>query len=60
MPEFSISRIINHHLHVDNDKGESDIGYDMIIGHELMVKLCLMADFKLQLIQWNGTTVPMK
>ena len=31
MPEFSISNIINHLFHVDNDKGESSIGYDMII-----------------------------
>ena len=37
VPEFSISKIINHHLPVDKDKGESGAGYDMIIGRELML-----------------------
>ena len=37
MPEFSISNIINHRLHVYNEKGESGIGYDTIIGRDLMV-----------------------
>ena len=34
MPEFSSSKIINHRFHVDNDKGESGIGYDMIIDRD--------------------------
>ena len=38
MPEFSGSKIINHRFHVDNDEGESGIGYDMIIGRDLMVQ----------------------
>ena len=46
MPEFSSSKITNHHFHVDNNKGESCIGYDMIIGRDLMVQLVLTADFK--------------
>ena len=41
MSEFSSSKIINHCLRVDNDKGESRIGYDMIIGRNLMVQLGL-------------------
>ena len=32
----------------------------MIIGHDRMVQLGLMADFKRQLLQWDGATVHMK
>ena len=60
IPEFSSSKIINHRFHVDKDEGESGIGYDMIIGHDLMVKLGLTANFKCQVLQWYGATVHMK
>ena len=36
------------------------IGYDMIIGRDLMVQIGLLADFKLQVLQWDGVTVNMK
>ena len=29
---------MNHHFHVNNDNIESSIGYDMIIGRDLMVQ----------------------
>ena len=32
----------------------------MIIGRDLMVQLGLMADFKRQVLQWDGATVHMK
>ena len=60
MPEFSSSKIINHCFHVDNDKSESGIGYDMIISRDLMVHLGLMDDFKRQVLQWDDATVHMK
>ena len=60
MPEFSSRKIINHRLHVINDKGESFIGYGMIIDHELMVQIGLTDDFKRQVLQWDGATVHMK
>ena len=60
MPEFSSSNIIEHRFNVDNDKGELGISYDMIIGRDLMVKLGLSAEFKLQVLQWDGVTSPMK
>ena len=41
MLEFSIRKIIEHRFHVDNDKGELGIGYDMIIGCDLMLQLGL-------------------
>ena len=60
MPEFSSSKTINHCLHVDNYKGESVIGYNMIIIYDLMVQLGLTADFKHQVLQCDGATVHMK
>ena len=59
MPEFSSSKIINHRFHVDNDKCESGIVYDMIIGRDLIVQLGLMAGFKRQFLLWDGATVHM-
>ena len=60
MPGFSSSKIINHRFHVANDKGKSGIGYDMIIGRDLMVQLGLTDDFKRQALQWDGATVHIK
>ena len=60
MLEFSSSNIINHLFHVDNNKGELGIGYDMIIGRDLMVQLSLTAKLKRQVLQWNGATLHMK
>ena len=37
VPYFFIRRIITHHLHIDNAWGDEGIGYDMIIGRDLMV-----------------------
>ena len=60
IPEFSIRKIILHYFQIVNNEGKSGIGYDMIIGRDLMVQLGLLGDFKLQVLQWDGTTVPMK
>ena len=60
MSEFSISNIIEHHFHVDNDKGKSGTGYLMLIGHDLMAQLGLSTYFKHRFLQWDGAKVPMK
>ena len=60
MTEFSSSKIINHRFHIDNDKCESGIVYDMIIGRDLMVQLGLMANFNRQFLQWDGATFYIK
>ena len=46
MADFSISNIILHQFNVDKNEGDSDIGYDMIIGLDLMVQLGLLDKFK--------------
>ena len=60
MSYFSIRKIILHWFHVDNNEGESDIGYDMIIGCDLMTNMGIMSDFKRQVLPWDGTYVPTK
>ena len=60
MPDFSSSNIIEQRLHVDDDKGELGIGYDMIIGHDLMIKLGLSADFKDKFLHWDDVKLTMK
>ena len=60
MPYFSSRKIILHRFQFDKNKGESGVGYGMIIGHDLMVQLSLLDDIKRQVLQWDGTTIPMK
>ena len=60
IPEFSSSKIINHRFHSDNDKGESGIVYDIIVGSDLMVRLGLATNLKCQVLQWDDATVYMK
>ena len=60
IPEFSNSKIISHHFHVDKNEGKSGIVYDMIIGCYLVVQLVLLVEFNHQVLQWNGITAPMK
>ena len=60
MPDFSCRNIFDRPFHVKNDKGELGIGYDMIIGRDLMVQLFLTYDFKCQVLQLDDATVPMK
>ena len=41
IPDFSRRKITSHHFNIDNNEGESGIGYEMIIGCNLMVQLGL-------------------
>ena len=60
IPYFYTRNIINNCFHTDNDKGKLGKGYDMIIGRDLMVHLGRTADFKRQVLHWDGATVNMK
>ena len=57
---LSSIKTINHRFHVDENKVKLVIGYDMIIGRDLMVQLGLTTNFKRQVLQWDGTTVHIK
>ena len=60
MSDFSIIKIIENCFHIDNNKSELVIGYDMIIERDMMVQLSLSDYFKRQVLQWDGLTVPVK
>ena len=49
-----------HRFNVDNYEGNLVIGYYMIIGRDLTIQIFLTAEFKRQVLQWDGTAVPMK
>ena len=55
IPDFSSSKTILHCFHIDANEGELGIGYDMIIDHDLMVQIGLLADFKRQVL--NGMVI---
>ena len=45
---------------MDIDKGKlEELGYDMIIGRDLLQALKMTIDFEYQVIKWEGTSVPM-
>ena len=54
------SNKIEHRFHVVNNKYKLRIGYDVIIGRDLIVQLDLTENFKRQVLWWDGETVPMK
>ena len=56
--EFSESKIIKWKFSLV-DKSE-DIGYDMIIGRDLMKELGLVIDFNKLAVVWEGTSIPMR
>ena len=60
MEVFYSRKIITHHFHFDKNEDESFIGYDVIIGRNLMVKLELSDEFKHQVLQWDSFTLPLK
>ena len=60
MPEFSGSKIIKHKFQVDNEDINANIGYDMIIGHDLQIKLGCITDFKRNVFTWEDISVPMR
>jgi len=60
MPEFSASKIINQRFHVDNEEEDMNVGYDMVIGQDLMVKLGLITNYKRKVLIWDEVSVPMR
>ena len=41
-------------------QGDTQIGYDMIIGHDLMVQLGPKADFGCKILEWDEPVIPMR
>ena len=59
LPEFSTSKkIMWQDFIIDN--GELDkLGYDMIVGRDLMLALGMIIDFKYQVTRWDNIGIPM-
>ena len=57
MTKFSSSKIITHCFHVENAQGDARIGYNMIIGCDLMVQLGLKANFESQILEWDEAVI---
>ena len=60
MTEFSSRKIITHCFHVENVQDDAGIGYGMIIGRDLMVKLGLKVEFGRQILEWYKTVIHTK
>ena len=60
MSDFPRSRITSHQFHVDNNEEESVIGYEMVIGSDLMVRLVMVEYFKQQVLKWDDSEVTIK
>ena len=60
MPEFSRRNIVTHLFNVDKEERAYRIGYDMIIGHELMLQLNLKENFGRQILEWDEIVVLIK
>ena len=56
MPELHQNRIINHETHVTNAK----MGYDMIIGMDLMSELGIDILNSTHSIKWDEAEIPMR
>ena len=57
LPEFSNSKDINWNFHLTNSE---DLGYDMILGRDIMTKLGIDLSFDKSGIMWEGSTIPMR
>eukprot|EP00957_Ditylum_brightwellii_P183002 13939063-Ditylum_brightwellii.AAC.1 len=61
LPEFSMSKEISCFFHVDKSNPNDDtLGYDMIIGRDLMTDLRIIIDFKDGYVICVGIKCPMK
>ena len=57
IPEFYIIFWFENVFNVDIEEGNAGIGYVMIIGNHLMVKLYLKDDFECQILKWYKTVL---
>ena len=58
LPEFSTSKDITWQVDMDSGKLE-ELGYDMIIGRDLLQALKVVIDFEYQVIKWDDVSIPM-
>ena len=59
LPEFGSSKIITSKFKIDSST-DNGIGYDMIIGRDILSILGIDISFKDETVTWDHVTVPMK
>ena len=57
LPEFSDKKIINWTFSVTDSK---DLGYDMIVGRDLLLELKIDVSFNKKMVNWEGIEIPMR
>jgi hypothetical protein len=59
LPDFKDSKIITHKFQIDESKDDG-IGYDAIIGRDLMIAMGITLNFKDEVIEWDQMVTPMQ
>ena len=59
LPEFNLKKLITWEFHVDDRSKASDT-YGMIIGRDLLGKLCIILNSNDKTVTWDTDTIPMK
>ena len=59
-PDFSDSKRLTWQFHIDEDDSDEGVGYDMIIGRDLMNKIGILLDFEEKQIRWEGDSISMR
>ena len=63
LPEFSTSKIISNEFRIDSrnkDDKYGNLGYDMVIGRDILVPLGIDISNKHKAVIWDDTIVPLK
>ena len=59
LPQFTDSKIITHKFQIDESEN-TGIGYDAIIGRDLLSAMGINLNFKDEVIEWDQMVTPMK
>ena len=59
LPEINPHRVVNWQYYID-DRPTNELGYDMIIGCDLMTALGTTIDFESKMLCWEGAKLEMK
>ena len=59
LPELFNDRIIEYKVHVDEQTQSEETYYDMLLGGDICSELGIIIDYKNNVVQWDGATVPM-
>ena len=58
-PELNAHRVITWQCYVD-ERDDNELGYDMIIGRDLMTSIGIQIDFQNKMLKWDGAELEMR